>query len=164
MLQIYWTEVTIMLNFESFDCAFSCKHYGIQPASTCSGMKLSRKQICLLLMYIWRVGESVSEAVRNIYEAWGDNTIAGRTARDWSANFEAGENSLDNHSSSVCPQDAPLFFRAASLAFLLRVINAWVASRFASTTAPFLSKSWASCTPICLQENAQINNTKTMQF
>ena len=44
----------------SFDCAFSCEHFGIQLAYTCFKMELSWQQIRLLLMHEWRVGENAS--------------------------------------------------------------------------------------------------------
>jgi histone-lysine N-methyltransferase SETMAR len=89
----------------SFDCAFSCKHFGIQLAYTCFKMELSWEQIRLLLMHEWRVGENASEAARKINGAWGDDTVAKRTAREWFAKFKAGEDSLEDQPRSGRPQE-----------------------------------------------------------
>lgn len=68
-------------------------------------MKLTWEQIRLLLIHEWRLETNATEAAHKINRAWGEDTVAERTARKWYGKFRAGEDSLEDQPRSGRPQE-----------------------------------------------------------
>ncbi|VDP14799.1 unnamed protein product [Heligmosomoides polygyrus] len=59
-------------------------------------MELSKEYIRGLLLYDFKFGESATVSCRSINGAFGEGTVSGRTAREWSARFRKGELNLQD--------------------------------------------------------------------
>jgi [histone H3]-lysine36 N-dimethyltransferase SETMAR len=78
---------------------FLCQSYFISIyASICalSSTMLSKHEIRIILLHEFKLGHSAAEATRNINSAWGNDTVADRTARRWFQQFSDGDFNLED--------------------------------------------------------------------